>query len=126
MCWAASGRACIALPNCWPNWAGLIWNGCEAAPPGVVTVEAIPGVLMTWPLMVISPVTPPCSANRATVVAPSTATLTPPAVPRMPMVATGVLMLKASGPVLAIEPETKVTAPVMTDINAEPLWADGS
>ena len=75
----------------------------------------------------ISPTRPLSSANKVMVlVSPSAAARPATVVPRMPMLATGVDTVMASGPVLAIWPETKVKTPCTTEIAEVPVWVPGS
>ncbi|MBL6958139.1 MAG: hypothetical protein ISR52_04095 [Rhodospirillales bacterium] len=94
---------------------------CVVAPAWFKTCT--PAALLT----VSSPTVPLASGSREMVFcSPSAAAVPATVVPRMPMLATGVLMTMASGLDLAIWPLTKVKTPCTTEVSKVPVLVPGS
>ena len=72
-----------------------------------------------------SPTNPSASSISTTVMSSPVRSI-PTWVPRMPMVATGVSRVMASGSVLATWPLTNVNTPSTTDMDRDPSWVAGS
>ena len=118
------------LPKVLSNWLRSMVKTAAGGNEISATVVAWKAVFRIWMppwlMTTTSPTKPSASSIRTTVITPSSGRSRPSWVPRMPMVATGVLRVMASGSVLATWPLTKVNTPSITDIDTEPSWVPGS